>query len=125
VDVGVGVNEHAFGGKALGAVTGDGVVVVEMTMRAGLELNQAIVVDAGRQQTLGTDPIAANIRTCGELPSTRSGSTTLKRNCLSKLCPHKMRTSSTPKTGLSHAGAIRHWNKSRPSRWSAGCERQE
>ena len=32
VDAGIGVNENAFGGKTLGAVAGDGVAVVEMTM---------------------------------------------------------------------------------------------
>jgi hypothetical protein len=31
------VNENAFGGDALGAVTGDGVAVVEVTMLAGAE----------------------------------------------------------------------------------------
>ena len=35
VDARISVNEDAFGGKALGAVTGDGVAVVEMTMLAG------------------------------------------------------------------------------------------
>jgi hypothetical protein len=35
VDAGIGVNEDAFGGKALGAVTGNGVAVVEMTMLVG------------------------------------------------------------------------------------------
>ena len=35
VDAGVGVNENAFGGEALGAVAGDGIAVVEMTMLAG------------------------------------------------------------------------------------------
>src|SRR5438132_9886398 len=33
-----------------------------------------------------------------------------------------MPTSFTQKTGLSHVGAICHWNKSRLSKWSAGCE---
>jgi len=33
VDAGIGVNENAFGGEPLGAVTGDGVAVVKMTMR--------------------------------------------------------------------------------------------
>jgi len=32
VDTGIGVNENAFGGEPLGAMTGDGIAVVEMTM---------------------------------------------------------------------------------------------
>jgi hypothetical protein len=36
VDTGIGVNEDAFGCKALGAVTGNGVAVVEMTMLVGV-----------------------------------------------------------------------------------------
>ena len=41
VDASIGVDEDAFGGEALGAVTGDGVAVVEMTMLRGVELNLA------------------------------------------------------------------------------------
>ena len=33
VDAGVGVNKDAFGGKALGAVTGNGIAVVEIVRR--------------------------------------------------------------------------------------------
>src|SRR5712692_9977459 len=48
VDAGIGVNEDAFGGEALGAVTGDGVAMVEMATLAGGELDLAvIVVEAG------------------------------------------------------------------------------
>src|SRR5580698_9444999 len=39
VGAGIPVNEHVFGGKALGAVTGDGVAVVEMTMLGGVEFD--------------------------------------------------------------------------------------
>src|ERR1700680_4218083 len=46
VDAGVAVNEDAFGGKALGAVTGNGVAVVEMTMLVGVEFDLAVVVEA-------------------------------------------------------------------------------
>jgi hypothetical protein len=35
VDAGIGVDENAFGGQALRAMTGDGAAVVEMTMLAG------------------------------------------------------------------------------------------
>ena len=55
VDAGIAVNEDAFGGKALGAVTGNGVAVVEMTMLAGVEFDLAIVVEAGGQATIGVD----------------------------------------------------------------------
>jgi hypothetical protein len=41
VDAGIGVNENAFGGEPLGAVTGNGVDVVEMTMLVGVELDVA------------------------------------------------------------------------------------
>ena len=53
VDAGIGVNEDAFGGEALGAVTGDGVAVVEMTMLVGVEFDLAVVVEADGQATIG------------------------------------------------------------------------
>jgi hypothetical protein len=46
VNFSIGVDENAFGGKALGAVAGDGVSVVEMTMLAGVEFDLAVVVEA-------------------------------------------------------------------------------
>jgi hypothetical protein len=52
VDAGIAVNENAFGGKALGAVTGDGIAVVEMTMLAGIEFDLVIVVEAARSLNL-------------------------------------------------------------------------
>ena len=55
MDAGVGVNEDAFGGEALGAVAGDGIAVVEMTMLAGFELDLAFVVEADGQATIGVD----------------------------------------------------------------------
>ena len=55
VDAGIGVNENAFGGEALGAVTGDGIAVVEMTMLAGVELDLAVVVEAGGDAAIGKD----------------------------------------------------------------------
>src|ERR1039458_9460188 len=55
VDVGIGVDENAFGRKALGAVTGDSVAVVEMTMLAGVEFDLAVVVEACREATIGMD----------------------------------------------------------------------
>ncbi len=51
----IGVDENAFGGKALGAVTRDGVAVVEMTMLAGVEFDPAVVVEACRESTIGTE----------------------------------------------------------------------
>ena len=53
VDTGVGMDEDAFSGKALGAVTGDGVAVVEMTMLDGVELDLAAVIEAYRKPTVG------------------------------------------------------------------------
>src|SRR5579863_8469900 len=55
VDAGIAVNEDAFGGKALGAVTGNGVAVVEMTMLVGVEFDLAVVVEADGQATIGVD----------------------------------------------------------------------
>jgi hypothetical protein len=55
VDTCIRVNEDAFGGEALGAVTGDGVPVVEMTMFAGLELDLAVVVEMCREPTIRMD----------------------------------------------------------------------
>jgi hypothetical protein len=53
VDTGIGMNEDAFGGEALGAMTGDGVAVVEMSMLAGGELNLPVVVEAGGYTAIG------------------------------------------------------------------------
>jgi hypothetical protein len=44
VDAGIGVNEDAFGSETLGAMTGDGIAVVEMTMLARVELDLMIIV---------------------------------------------------------------------------------
>ena len=55
MDTGIGVNEDAFGGKALGAVTGNGVAVVEMTMLVGVELDLVVVVEADRYVTIDVD----------------------------------------------------------------------
>jgi len=54
MDAGVGVNEDAFGGETLGAVTGDGVAVVEVTMLARVEFDLAVVVvEACREPIIG------------------------------------------------------------------------
>jgi len=55
VDACIGVNEDAFGCKALGAVTGNGVAVVEMTMLVGVEFDLAVVVEADGQAIVGVD----------------------------------------------------------------------
>jgi hypothetical protein len=44
MDAGIGVNEDAVGGEALGTVTGDGVAVVKMTMISGVKPDLAVVV---------------------------------------------------------------------------------
>jgi uncharacterized protein (DUF427 family) len=48
MDARIGVNENACGGEALGAVTGDGIVVVEVTMLAGVELDRSTIFYAGQ-----------------------------------------------------------------------------
>jgi len=52
VDVCVGVNEDSLGGEALGAVTGDGIAVVEMAMFPSVEFDLVIVVEACRDQAV-------------------------------------------------------------------------
>jgi hypothetical protein len=55
VDTGIGVNENAFRSEALGAVTGDGVAMIEMTLLARLELALAVVVETCNEPTVGID----------------------------------------------------------------------
>ncbi len=55
VDAGIAVNEDPFGGQALGAMTGDGIAVVEMTMLVWVEFDLAVVVEADGQATIGVD----------------------------------------------------------------------
>src|SRR5437016_87592 len=55
VDTGVGVNENAFRSKALRAVTGNGIAVVEMTMLDGVKFDLAAVVEACRKPTIRMD----------------------------------------------------------------------
>src|ERR1700722_11815039 len=55
VDTGIGVDENAFGGEPLGAMTGDGIAVVEMTMLTAIEFDLAVVVEADGQATIGVD----------------------------------------------------------------------
>jgi hypothetical protein len=49
------VDEDALGGEALGAVTGDGIAMVEMTMLVGVDLDPAVVVEARGKATVGMD----------------------------------------------------------------------
>src|SRR5579862_668630 len=49
------MDEYTLCSESLRAVTGDGVSVVEMTMLVGVEFDQAIVVEAGGQATIGMD----------------------------------------------------------------------
>src|ERR1700733_2605484 len=55
MNFGIGMDEDAFGGKALGAGAGDGVAVVEMTMLAGVEVNLAVVVEPCCEPTIAMD----------------------------------------------------------------------
>ena len=55
VDAGIGVDEDAFGCESLGAVAGDGVAVVEMSMVTGVELDLPVVVEAGGEAAIGMD----------------------------------------------------------------------
>ena len=52
MDTCIRVNEDAFGRKSLGAVTGNGVAVVEMTVLFGVEFDLAVVVEACREPTV-------------------------------------------------------------------------
>jgi hypothetical protein len=55
VGAGIGVDENAVGGESLRTVAGNGVAVVEMAMLAGVELDLAIVVEAGGDASIGMD----------------------------------------------------------------------
>ena len=57
MDAGIGMNEDVFSGEALGAVTSDGVPVVEMAMLAGVKFDLAVVVEAGGDVTIGMDSL--------------------------------------------------------------------
>ena len=46
VDAGIAMNEDEFSSESLGAMTRDGVAMVEMTMLVGVEFDQAVVVEA-------------------------------------------------------------------------------
>ena len=53
VDAGIAVDEDAFSSESLGAVTGDGVAVIEMAMLDGIKLDLAVVVEASRKAAVG------------------------------------------------------------------------
>jgi hypothetical protein len=57
VDTDIGVDENAFGREALRAMTGDGIAVVEMTMVACVELDLAVVVEAGEETAIRRDSL--------------------------------------------------------------------
>jgi hypothetical protein len=61
VDTGVGMDEDALGGKALGAVTGDSVAVVEMTMLACVELDMAVIVEARAERRSCRVPLPVGV----------------------------------------------------------------
>ena len=47
MNTGIGVDQDAFGGEALGTVAGDGISVVKVAMFFGIELNLALVIETG------------------------------------------------------------------------------
>ncbi len=47
VDARVGMNQHALGSEALGAMAGNGVAMIEVTMFGGIEFDLAVVVEPG------------------------------------------------------------------------------
>ena len=55
VDAGVGIDEDALGGEALGTVAGDGVAVVEVVVLLGIEFDLALVVETGRNASVRRD----------------------------------------------------------------------
>jgi hypothetical protein len=50
---GVGVDEDALGGQALGTVAGDRIAVVEMAVVGRIELDATLIVQAGRDSAVG------------------------------------------------------------------------
>ena len=82
VNAGVGVNEDALGGEALGAVAGDGIAVVEMRMLAGVEFDLAVIAKACGDAAIGMDRFddgkvairnAERFVGCGELDTLACG----------------------------------------------------
>ncbi len=76
------MNEDALSGKALGAVAGDSIAVVEVTMLTGVELNVAAIVRTGGKATNRTDLFdgsevpfvnAKGFVGCGELNAVSDG----------------------------------------------------
>ena len=47
MDAGIGVNKDAFGSETLGSVVGDGIAKVEAAVLSGVEIDLAIVLQAG------------------------------------------------------------------------------
>ena len=79
VDAGIGVDEDALRGEALGAVAGDGIAVIKVAMLSGVELNLPIVVRAGRDAAIGViDSITARSRLA--TPSDLSGAVNWMRS---------------------------------------------
>ena len=48
----VGIDQNAFGGETLRAVTGNRITVIEMAMLSGTELNLPVIVEAARDTTI-------------------------------------------------------------------------
>ena len=72
VNAGVGVNEDALGGEALGAVASDRVAMVEMRMLAGIEFDLAIIAQDRGDAAIGRiDSMTARSRFA--TPSALSG----------------------------------------------------
>ena len=82
MNAGVGVNEDALGGEALGAVAGNGIAVVEMRMLAGVEFDLAVIAKACGDAAIGMDRFddgkvairnAERFVGCGELDTLACG----------------------------------------------------
>ena len=55
VNVGIGVDEDALGGEALGAVAGYSIAMIEMAVLSRIELYLAVIVQARREAAIGMD----------------------------------------------------------------------
>ena len=55
MDASIGVNQDAFGSKPLGAVTGDGVAVIEVAMLCRLELDLPVIIQSCGNTAIWSD----------------------------------------------------------------------
>ena len=66
MDAGIGVHPDALGGGALGAVAGDGVAMIEMTVLRSVEIDLAVLVEAYENAAVWRDGFNGGKVTIGD-----------------------------------------------------------